>query len=236
MVRAEDRYAALGVTQTTAARRVRPLRGSDFAAVGRVAHQTGFFGESAARYFADGRLFADLWVGPYFEDRPREAPLGFAAELNGAVVGYIVGLADGGRYGRDLTRALLRRVLPNLVRLRYRRPWAGVPYLLRAWRFSTPHAPLSAYPAHLHINLLARARGSGLGRELLDAYLNALRARGVPGVQLSTTRENGPALQLYERAGFSVWGERELPLWTPWLGRPAVHVVMVKTLNERTED
>ena len=50
--------------------RVRPLRPADFAAVAEVAYDTGFFGESAARYFPDAALFGDLWAGPYFVGTP----------------------------------------------------------------------------------------------------------------------------------------------------------------------
>lgn len=69
-----------------------------------------------------------------------------------------------------------------------------------------------------------------MGQALLNAHLEALRQHRVPGVQLSTTRENAAALRLYERAGFWVWREASSPLWRPWLGRDAVHVVMVKEL------
>ncbi|AFZ67486.1 GNAT family N-acetyltransferase [Deinococcus peraridilitoris] len=211
-----------------AAATVLPLQPEDFADIGRVAYQTGFFGESAARYFADALLFADLWAGPYFAGEDR---LGFTARLRGETVGYIVGLSNGERYGVALRRTLLRRVLPGLLRGRYRRPFQSLIYWQRALRFPTAHAPLDLYPAHLHINLLPAARGSGLGRILLSRFLEELRSRGVPGVQLSTTCENQAALRLYERAGFQVYLQRESPLWTPWLGRAAVHVVMVRDLR-----
>ena len=45
-------------------------------------------------------------------------------------------------------------------------------------------------------------RGQGIGRMLLDATLNALKARGVPRVVLSTAEQNATAQHLFERAGF----------------------------------
>ena len=48
----------------------------------------------------------------------------------------------------------------------------------------TPAELAEAYPAHLHIDLLERARGRGLGRLLIERLLGELRARGVPGVHL----------------------------------------------------
>jgi ribosomal protein S18 acetylase RimI-like enzyme len=45
-------------------------------------------------------------------------------------------------------------------------------------------------------------RGQGVGRMLLDATLEALKARGAPRVVLSTAERNAPAQHLFERAGF----------------------------------
>ena len=207
---------------------LRALAAGDEAQIGRVAYRTGFFGDSAARYFPDGALFADIWTGPYFET---SLTLGFVAERGGEVVGYILGLPAQAYYGRALTRVILRRIVPGVLLGRYANPFGGLPYLLRFARFPGEHAPFERYPAHLHINLLPNTRGLGLGSALLTAYLNALRVRGVPGVQLSTTGENRAALRLYKKAGFEVYAEEASPLWIPWLGREAVHVVMVKTLD-----
>jgi ribosomal protein S18 acetylase RimI-like enzyme len=45
-------------------------------------------------------------------------------------------------------------------------------------------------------------RAQGVGRMLLDATLEALRARGAPRVVLSTAEKNGFAQRLFARAGF----------------------------------
>jgi ribosomal protein S18 acetylase RimI-like enzyme len=45
-------------------------------------------------------------------------------------------------------------------------------------------------------------RGRGVGRMLLDATLEALKARGAPRVVLSTAERNLPAQRLFARAGF----------------------------------
>lgn len=203
---------------------LRPARPADFPALARVAYDTGFFGASARRYFPDEGLFADLWVRPYLL-----GGLGFVAERGGEVVGSVLGTASPVAY-----RRALRRLLPMLgaraLRGGYPRLAGCVPYALRVLRFQGGHAPTVQFPAHLHLNVLEAARGSGLGAGLLDTFLAELAGRGVRGVHLSTTRVNTAALALYERRGFRVWAERESPLWRPWLGRDAVHVVMVRTL------
>jgi ribosomal protein S18 acetylase RimI-like enzyme len=45
-------------------------------------------------------------------------------------------------------------------------------------------------------------RGQGIGQMLLDAALNALKARGAPRVVLSTANRNEAAQRLFARAGF----------------------------------
>src|SRR5205085_7566709 len=44
--------------------------------------------------------------------------------------------------------------------------------------------------------------GHGVGRKLLDATLDALKAKGAPRVLLSTAEKNPSAQRLFERAGF----------------------------------
>ncbi len=45
-------------------------------------------------------------------------------------------------------------------------------------------------------------RQQGVGRMLLNASLEALKARGAPRVVLSTAERNAPAQHLFDRAGF----------------------------------
>ncbi|HUQ98139.1 MAG TPA: GNAT family N-acetyltransferase [Gemmatimonadaceae bacterium] len=45
-------------------------------------------------------------------------------------------------------------------------------------------------------------RGDGVGRMLLDATLDLLRAKGAPRVVLSTADQNEPAQRLFDHAGF----------------------------------
>ncbi|MEP6853738.1 MAG: GNAT family N-acetyltransferase, partial [bacterium] len=65
-------------------------------------------------------------------------------------------------------------------------------------------APASArFPAHLHIDLAASARGAGHGRALIVEFLTALQERGVPGVHLGVDPANTSAVRFYARLGFT---------------------------------
>lgn len=200
------------------------MRPDDEAEVSAIAYATGFFGESADRYFPARRLFGRLWVTPYLRT---PAPLGYVATNGDAISGYIIGSASWESYHRGLLHTLpvaLGSAWPPAPL----RP--SVRFLLRVARYGLPHADPARYPAHLHLNLLASARGQRLGERLLAAYLERLQALGVGGVQLSTTTENVAAMKLYGRSGFEVLREAQTPLWTPYLGRPTTQVVMGRRL------
>lgn len=206
---------------------VRAAGASDREAVADVSFATGYFGRPAGRFFPDRALFEDLWVRPYFEG---SGCCVFVAEVDGEVVGYILGSCDTRAYQRHMV-TLSTRLAVRWWKGRYSALGKSLRYLLRAARYPGPTAPLEKYPAHLHINLLAEARGHGLGRALMEAFLACLRAREVPGVQLSTTIENEAALGLYRAFGFHVYDRQRSRLWRPWLGRLTTQVVLVKELG-----
>lgn len=60
----------------------------------------------------------------------------------------------------------------------------------------------SAFPSHLHIDLIARAQGKGLGTIMLTRLLAALKAKGSKGVHLEMSSRNDKALRFYQKFGF----------------------------------
>jgi ribosomal protein S18 acetylase RimI-like enzyme len=54
----------------------------------------------------------------------------------------------------------------------------------------------------LSVAVDARARGRGVGRDLVGAGLDELRRRGVTAARVVTALDNEPALRMYEGAGF----------------------------------
>jgi len=52
------------------------------------------------------------------------------------------------------------------------------------------------------------ARGSGIGRELVEAALQRARERGCARIELDANEANEPALQLYRSVGFGSWSEK----------------------------
>ena len=62
------------------------------------------------------------------------------------------------------------------------------------------------------------ARGSGLGRVLVEAALERARARGCRRIELDVNEDNAPARALYEACGFLT--EPKGPGRTLFIGRP----------------
>ena len=68
----------------------------------------------------------------------------------------------------------------------------------------TYHFPenFAPYPAHLHIDLKARAQGKGLGSAMIKTLLHALKSKGAAGVHLEMSSVNYRALAFYKKFGF----------------------------------
>ncbi|GAA4122166.1 GNAT family N-acetyltransferase [Aminobacter aganoensis] len=76
---------------------------------------------------------------------------------------------------------------------------------------STPVEPL----AHLRWFITSDgARGTGLGRRLMEQAMAHVGARGFPGVYLTTFAGLGPARHLYESFGFTLVAEEERDQWS----------------------
>jgi ribosomal protein S18 acetylase RimI-like enzyme len=211
--------------------RVRPYQPADRAAVLRIAADTAFFGEPVERFMEDRRLQADFFIAYYLDHEPQCA---WVAVANDEVVGYLTGSTGARATERGKTATALKAAA-GLVGFRYRVGPLTRRYALRAARAvlagEYPKIDEHRFPAELHINLTADARGLGLGRALLEACLNQMTALGVPGIHLSTTSRNVAALRLYEKLGFEVLGRKRSTLWEPWLpGEEIDNLVLGKSL------
>jgi len=137
----------------------------------------------------------------------------FAGIINGKVIGYLTGCPQSRHFRwRRLTRCRVPLVL-ELVTGRYLTDRSLVGFVLRSLpaelliRRRFPAAIRrtieSFLPAHLHINVDAEFRGTGIGRKLIEAFLTSLREEAIAGVHLYC----GPApLEFYLHLGFRQLG------------------------------
>lgn len=182
---------------------IRPYRPTDRDALYAICIRTGNAGRDATALYRDPRILPDIFTGPYLLLEPQLTFVLTGPEDRAA--GYIVGAADTPRF----VTAYRRDWLP-LVAGRYPQPGAqrsGAS--CDAERIRELHHPesmlrddLTGYPAHLHIALAPQAQGKGAGRALIDTYLKALRAAGIPRVHLSMSAANTGARAFYDHLGF----------------------------------
>ncbi len=200
---------------------VRPFQPTDRAALFKIAADTAFFGAPIEAYMEDRNLFLDAFYAYYTDHEPEHAWVACAED---AVVGFLTGAADTRRQERVTSRQVIPRVAWRALTGRYRIGPKARGYIAAAGRAARkrefPSADLQLYPAHLHINLNAAWRGFGLGRRLMEAYLDQLRGLGVPGVHLGTTSLNVAACQLYERMGFRLVGARRSDMYAHLVSEP----------------
>lgn len=146
---------------------------------------------------ADRVRFRERWLGSYLRDDAEHTFIAVEDTPHGARIrGYLVG-----------TLATSLAV-----------PRFGADRLFQIF------APLlTAYPAHLHINLAEATRGFGVGRDLIERFCRHAAAHGAHGVHVITGAEARNVAFYYGRAGFTECGRtalngRDIVL----LGRPLV--------------
>jgi ribosomal protein S18 acetylase RimI-like enzyme len=183
---------------------IRPYRAGDLEALYGIALATGDAGGDAAHLYRDPELVGHLYAAPYAVLNPATA---FVAEDKEGVAGYILGAADT----RAFEALAEERWWPALRPL-YSDP-AGTPhahwspdqrlsYLIHhPWR--APDRIVELFPSHLHIDLLPRLQGQGVGRRLMDSWLEAARALGSTGAHLGVNSANARAIRFYRAYGLS---------------------------------
>ncbi|WP_443068563.1 GNAT family N-acetyltransferase [Streptomyces sp. NBC_01267] len=195
---------------------VRRYRAQDRPALYEICVRTGEEGGDARHLYPDHALLGSVFAAPYAELEPG---LTFVVDDAGSAVGYVLGTADTAGFVERFRKEWLPTVAD-----RYpdpsgplRTPADQMTALLhRPERMLLPE--LSAYPAHLHIDLLPGHQRSGFGRALMTRFLAALAEQGVPAVHLGMVTANTPARAFYDRLGF-----HEIPVADPgpltYLGR-----------------
>lgn len=197
---------------------VRPFRAEDAAAVYDVCRRTGLAGEDATGHYEDPDLLGHVWAGPFLALEPEHCVV---VEDDAGVGGYCLATADTRRF----EAACEEHWWPTL-RPRHDDPTDGdrstwsPDEVLAHLVHHPPIAPddvVAEHPAHLHVDLLPRLQGRGLGREVMTAMFVRLAADGASGVHLGVGPGNARALSFYDRLGFTELLRRPHVVF---LGRP----------------
>ena len=95
---------------------------------------------------------------------------------------------------------------------------------MRAHMIHHPAAPpqdiSDRFPAHLHLNLLPRLQGQGVGGRLFAEWMGRAAARGVTATHIAAHGANCRALAFWSRQGFEPLPQADgAPSRTVWMGR-----------------
>lgn len=182
---------------------IREARPGDEPGAYHVCMKTGNYGKDGEPFYRDdpdalGRIF----VGPYLAFEPAFA---LVLEDGQGIAGYALGALDS----RTFYRRYEEEWRPRLC-ARFPEPggdpstWTR-PQMVHSWYHHPDYhcpEPYAQYPSHLHIDLLDRAQGQGLGRRMLERVMGALRDAGSPGAHLGVAFPNTTALGFYRKLGF----------------------------------
>jgi ribosomal protein S18 acetylase RimI-like enzyme len=201
--------------------RIRPYQPNDLADLYRICLQTADNGNDATSLFRDPALPGHVYAAPYVTFEPS---LAFVAQDARGVGGYIVAALDS----RAFEQRLERDWWP-VLRISYPEPPEE-----SANGLSTPeryaihdiHHPLiatdevaSRFPSHLHIDLIPRMQGRGIGRQLIETVMDGLRGQGSRGLHLLVGRSNERAVGFYRHLGFTELPHSYLHIFAIDLGR-----------------
>jgi ribosomal protein S18 acetylase RimI-like enzyme len=182
---------------------IRAARPADQAAAYYVCLKTGDLGRDGEPYYRDDPdALARIFVGPYLAFEPE---LSLVLEDGQGVCGYALAAFDSrtfyARYDQEWRPPLCAQ---------FPQPQGDPATWTRAqtvhsWYHNPDYfcpTPYEAYPSHMHIDLLERARGQGHGRKMMEQVMAKLCERGSPGAHLGVSVLNLPALGFYQRLGF----------------------------------
>jgi ribosomal protein S18 acetylase RimI-like enzyme len=192
-------------------------------------------GEPADWFWRDRESFADLFSAYYTDHEPGSAYV-VTEEEGGTVVGYLLGCLDSPSKPH-ITRTLAHHLVGRAVLVRPGTAgtiWRGFADLTRevVGGRGIPDDSFidDRYPAHFHIDLLPAARGSGVGRRLVNTFLERLAAGGSPGCHLETVSQNESAIRFFTGLGFEPGDERPMPGWRTRSGGRISILVMTRQL------
>jgi ribosomal protein S18 acetylase RimI-like enzyme len=177
---------------------IRAYREGDLEDIYRICLATGWSGDDASGVYADPKMVGHLYAAPYGVLFPECALVAEDAE---GVAGYILGAADTAAFEAKAEAdwwPKLREAYPDPTGSPPAN-WTPDQRLAYAIHHPRPLRPplLARYPAHLHVDLLPRLQGQGMGRRMMDAWLALVKSMGARGAHLECSNANARALRFY---------------------------------------
>ncbi len=181
---------------------IRPVVAADRDALYDICLRTGDAGRDAAPLHADPHLMGDIYAVPYAVLLPDWS---FVATDGEGVCGYVVGAPDTRAFEAELEK----NWWPTLRR-RSEDPGPPPHRTADAARWFHIHHPepepdsiVGRFPAHMHMNVLPRAQGRGVGRRLFNQWCEKAASRGVSGVFVGVSLRNAGGAAFWQACGMT---------------------------------
>jgi len=188
---------------------IRPFHPSDLTSLYKICLLTANSGKNATAQFKDPDLIGHLYLAPYVIFEPE---ICFVVTNNQKPCGYIIGTKNSqkfhGKCEKDWFPVLrdrypIEKVSDDFFDLRITK---------RLHEGHKVKDELISYPAHLHINLLPETQGQGVGRKIMETFINKLIELNVPALHLEVGKKNQSAIKFYEKVGFTIIKEYEFSI------------------------
>lgn len=188
---------------------IRNYHPSDLTTLYRICLWTGKSGNDASQLYEDPDLLGHFYLGPYALLEP---DLCFVLTADKAPCGYIIGTYDS----KEFYRKCEKEWFP-ILREKYKLPAeddiskaASIIRLIHQGH--KPKTELLEYPAHLHIDILPIAQGKGLGRKLIEIFINQLKRKNITALHFEVGKTNKNAIAFYSHIGFHIIKEYDFSI------------------------
>ena len=204
--------------------KIRKFQYPDRGAVRQIVHDTALMGESAALFFQGQEVISDAFSLYFTDFEPGSC---FVAEVNHQIVGYLIGaknkISAEAVFNRQLALPLLFKALTSGIFLKIKN-LCFIFFCCIDLLKNGMHTPdfNRIYPATFHLNIKDNFRGLDIGPQLINSYLDYLKAANIPGVHLATMSDRAAKFflsqgfqQLYKgkRSYFRHILHRDVPLY-----------------------
>ena len=163
---------------------------------------TGDSGANAVHLYDQKDMIGEIYVGPYLTFQP---DLSFTL-IHDGVAGYALAALDTSSFEDTLSKKWWPVILEK-YNGRSPENFNDREKNLFSYIQNPPLRPkevISEYPSHLHIDLLEKAQGRGIGKAMMLLVLESLRDQGSKGVHLGMGAQNARAFTFYTKLGFTL--------------------------------
>ncbi len=186
--------------------KIRNFKKGDEPQIAKICLLTGYSGKDASEYFKYKNLLAEYYALPYLHYEPE---LCFVAAQEDVPVGYILGVSDSEEFGKWCEQNWFPQIREKYSLTGNYKSAFEKRIVQLLYEGYAPKKELSEYPAHLHIDLLPIAQGKGMGRKLMELFLETLTEQSVEAVHLEVGKRNTGAIKFYRKLNFTVIHEYE---------------------------